>query len=469
MTRPRTSSLALLLSLATSAPIAGSISALGLAIARPVGMRGIDRISRRTSSSSSSSSSSSIVPTRPRTAMHDDCDYDSDDDVRDRRTSSSILVVGASGGTGYRALSGLLDAGWHPSNVRVLTRNATSDRASALLSLGFDVRYADMDIPSTLMSSSEIFRGCSGCYVHSTSGDLRELDDGEVRRAINLVRAIRASNDDENENDVDDEGEGGGEERGGSARRMTRVVYNSAAAEDGHGVRRIAQKHDVERAFRDGTVVDDGGSNDANANEGASSPSSYTFVSLRANLFMEELWKGYTRPAILRGKYPFSVDANRDVYLTSVRDMGRLAGTILGMPSDEYRNWTMEYVDCAGGNNSSVTINVAGDVLTPRMMADAFGRVRNTTCVHDRSRLFGLFARLFFRDLYEVIRFYRRSTEITDVEALRARFPGLLTTFEEFLVETRWADANREYEDLSIADTMDAPPPTPPHPATLQM
>ena len=352
---------------------------------------------------------------------------DDDDDDNDDDDGSTVLVVGASGGTGLRALSSLINVGWHPSTIRFLTRNVTSARATLLRRLGFDVRYADMDVPSTLSSA---VRGCTGCYVHSTSGDLRELDDGEVRRATNLALAIYKSN-----SDIDHGRRGGGDDSSTVALHsmLTRVVYNSAAAEDGHGVCRIMQKHDVERAFREVIVVST-----------TSDASDSSFVSLSANLFMEELWKGYTRPAILRGRYPFSVRPDQNVYLTSVRDMGRLAGTILTMPNDAYRNWTSK-------NNDSV-INVAGDVLTPRTMAETFDKVQNSTCVHDRGQLFGLFARLFFRDLYEVIRFYRTSTEITNVEALRTRFPGLLTTFEEFLVETRWADADRVYEDLSIAD-----------------
>ncbi len=203
---------------------------------------------------------------------------------------------------------------------------------------------------------------------------------------------------------------------------MGGVVYNSAAAEDGHGVRRIAQKRAVERVFREEV------------------PGGPSFVSLRANLFMEELWKGYTRPAILRGKFPFSVPSDRPVYLTSVRDMGRLAGTILlgetGGARDDGRDWA---------------INVASNVLDPRGMADAFARAQGSACVHNRGRLFGLLARLFFRDLHEVIRFYRTSTETTDVEALGELYPGLLTPFEAFLEETRWGDVGLTYEDLSVA------------------
>ena len=106
-----------------------------------------------------------------------------------------------------------------------------------------------MDVPSTLSSA---VCGCTGCYVHSTSGDLRELDDGEVRRTMNLVRAIYESN-----SDIDHGRRGGGDDSSTVASHgmLTRVVYNSVAVEDGHGVRRIMQKHDVERAFWEGIVV----------------------------------------------------------------------------------------------------------------------------------------------------------------------------------------------------------------------
>jgi uncharacterized protein YbjT (DUF2867 family) len=319
---------------------------------------------------------------------------------RGPRDGGVILVVGASGGTGPRALSGLVDAGYPPSRLRVMTRDVDKPSVRALRSAGFETHRADMDDPPTLAGAVS---GCSGCYVHSTSSDTRALDAGEVDRARNLARVIADANV--------DAGPGGG---------VRRVVYNSAAAEDGHGVRRIAQKRAVERVFRE------------------EMPGAPPFVSLRANLFMEELWKGYTRPAVLRGRYPFSVPADRPVYLTSVRDMGRLAGTILGGTADDASDYDRDWA-----------INVASDVLTPRGMADAFARAQGSACVHDRSRLFGLLARLFFRDLHEVIRFYRTSTETTDVEALGGRYPGLLTSFEAFLEETRWGDADLTYKDLA--------------------
>jgi hypothetical protein len=93
-------------------------------------------------------------------------------------------------------------------------------------------------------------------------------------------------------------------------------------------------------------------------------------------------------------------------------------------------------------------LNVAGDVLTPEAMADAFARAQGSPCEHSQSRVFALLARLFFRDLYEVIRFYRRSTETTDIDALKREFPGLLTSFDDFLEETHWSDPDLTFEDL---------------------
>jgi hypothetical protein len=145
-------------------------------------------------------------------------------------------------------------------------------------------------------------------------------------------------------------------------------------------------------------------------------------------------WKTYTRPQILKGTYPFSLPPERVVYLTSVRDMGRLAGTVLA---------------AAPPSAAGRTLNVASDVLNPELMAQAFAVAQGTPCVHKQARLLRWIARLFLPDLYEVIQFYRTSTETTDVAALRDEFPGLLTPFAGFLEETRWGDPSAVYEDLA--------------------
>jgi hypothetical protein len=119
--------------------------------------------------------------------------------------------------------------------------------------------------------------------------------------------------------------------------------------------------------------------------------------------------------------------------------MGRLAGTVL-----QQQQLTI--------GNDVCNINVASDKLTPPMMAEKFAQAQNSRCVHKRSRFFGLLARLFFKDLYEVIQFYRTSTEITDIDVLKNQFTGVqLTSFESFLEETQWGDKTLTYEDLSTA------------------
>ena len=106
----------------------------------------------------------------------------------------------------------------------------------------------------------------------------------------------------------------------------------------------------------------------------------------------QELWKSYTRPSILKGSYPFSLPPDRPVYLTSVRDMGRLAGACLARAPPVV---------------TGRKINVASDLLSPALMADAFATAQGTPCVHKKARLLRWTARLFLPDLYQVIQFYR--------------------------------------------------------------
>ena len=194
---------------------------------------------------------------------------------------SPILVVGATGGMGLRAIMGFMDVGYAPGQLRILTRSA--DKASNLQKFGFGVAVADLDAPDDTTLANAV-NGCIGCYIHSTTSDTRKLDTNEVDRAQSLCMVLRQHS-------------------------VRNIIFNSAAGEAEHGVKRIQQKHNVEGVFM--------------------AHPDLTFTSLRANLFMEELWKGYTRPSILKGSFSFSVPSDRPIYLTSVRDMGRLAGTLL--------------------------------------------------------------------------------------------------------------------------------------------
>ena len=348
----------------------------------------------------------------------------------------NILVVGASGGTGLRALRGLLDAGYEPWQLIILTRNPSKLQAWNER-FGFGIQQGNLDWwldndndnddenddendGNNEKQKQQLLKAvqrCQGVYVHSTSSDTKALDRGEEARAKTLCALLcQAAAQEKDEDDEDDESQ---------ETSIIPVVYNSAVGEDGHGVERIQQKHDVEQIFLNET------------------PNKIDFTALRANLFMEELWKGYTRPGILnKGVYSFSTPSDRTIYLTSVRDMGFLAGKILQQKLN--------------GNGKETThhkriLNVAGDAKSAAEMAAAFAKAQDSPCVHKQSRVLALLARLFFRDLYQIMRFYRKSTETTDIPSLTKEF-GPLTDFETFLNETNWGDRNLTYEDLADAD-----------------
>ena len=170
-----------------------------------------------------------------------------------------ILTIGATGGTGVRALRGLLDVGYNPSNIRILTRSPGKPLVKSLAKLGFIIYEGDLDwsddndddhmTNTKKQNIQKALEGCSGCYIHSLSSDTKQLDRGEVSRAINLCSVI---------------------ENTSPTLSKIQMVYNSAVGEASHGVERIQQKHDVETVFFE-----------ANAN--------IKLTSLRANLFMEGL------------------------------------------------------------------------------------------------------------------------------------------------------------------------------------
>jgi uncharacterized protein YbjT (DUF2867 family) len=304
---------------------------------------------------------------------------------------STILVVGTTGATGLRAIRGLMDTGLGVQDIKILTRNAEKPLIKDLRAAGFCIVEADLDNPKSLEGFS---KGCSGCYIHSTAADTRNLDTGEALRATALTDAIVKDGD------------------------IKSVVFNSAVGELGHNVARIQQKHDAEEVYQSKFI-----------------PEGISFTALRANLFMEELWKDVSgRPKILNGRFMFAMPPDRKLYLTSVRDLGRLAGRILQSNNTPATGWRK--------------INVAGDYLTCCEMTNSFAAAQGSPCTFSRARLLELISWLFFRDLYSIIRYYQTMTESTDIEALRSEFPGDIQSFSDFLSDTHWGDANRNFEDF---------------------
>ena len=192
-----------------------------------------------------------------------------------------------------------------------------------LQKLGFHLVQADLQRPSTLR---DIGKGCYGCYIHATGGDTKELDMNEISSAQNLCDNLH-----------DD---------------VKCIVYNSAAGAKDHGVRRIQQKHDIENILSKRKC-----------------PTCHV-TSLRANIFGEEIWKEYTRPEILRGRYPLPVNRWRKIYLTSVRDVGRLAGTIIARDEEGKEDAQM----IPATTTSIRILNVAGDHMTGPQIARCLGK-----------------------------------------------------------------------------------------------
>ena len=99
-------------------------------------------------------------------------------------------------------------------------------------------------------------------------------------------------------------------------------------------------------------------------------------------------------------------------------------------------------------------VNVAGDHLTGPQIAKAFGRAQKSPCKHVNNRELTNMARESFPDLYEQIRYLQTSKERTNIGKLRREFPGLITSFGEFLEETHWGERERVFEDLSDPESL---------------
>ena len=333
----------------------------------------------------------------------------------------SIVVIGATGGTGLRALQGLLDVGWEPSRIRLLTRNPDAPLCQALRDkLGFKIFEVDFDDKSDENSNRlrMALQGCSGCYVHALGSDTRKVKKGVAGdRARSLAFDIASQCYGNNK---------------------FHVVLNSAAGEPNHGVNRIQEMHNIERVCNEWKNI--------------------RLTSLRANLFMEEFWKTYIRPSVCnKGKFSFSVPSDRSIHLTSVRDMGKLAGTVLLRDIILKNNDK----DDSSSSSSSRVMNVAGDVLTAEEIAAVFAKAQDSPCRHSSGRASAWFCRLFFRDLYQIIRFYRRTTETTDIPKLQQEFPGLLTDFKSFLDETDWGNPDLSYANFTDVDRLLSKSPRP--------
>jgi uncharacterized protein YbjT (DUF2867 family) len=294
-----------------------------------------------------------------------------------------VLLIGVTGGTGSNAVKGLLEQ--NVSSLRAVTRKIDLERPSLsrLHNSGVELVEADLD---DLPSLNAAFEGVSAVYCHATAPDSAKPNPKEIARAERVAQAAKQAN-------------------------VNHFVYNSAGGVDRNsGIPHIEQKYKVEQVLKQANLPT---------------------TMLRACLFMEEFWKQYTRPPILKGTFPFAVQPDRPLHLITTKDMGRVAAHVM-----KHRS---QYVGQA--------IELAGDVLTPQQMAEAFSRAQGSRVVYKAIPPW-IFLLLFRKSLFDLIQWYRKQGYQADVPALREEFPGLLTSFDEFLKETNWANAELTYQDL---------------------
>jgi uncharacterized protein YbjT (DUF2867 family) len=294
-----------------------------------------------------------------------------------------VLLIGVTGGTGKNVVKGFVEQ--EVTNLRAITRKIDLNRAllAKMNDLGVELVEANLDDEDSL---ARAFAGISTVYCHATAPDSAKPDPQEVERAKLVAKVAKKA-------------------------QIKHFVYNSAGGADRNsGVSHIEQKYKVEQVLK---------------------AHGLPTTMLRACLFMEEFWKKHTRPSILKGVFPFSIQPDKPIHLITTKDMGRIAAHILKNPS--------QYV--------GKDIELAGDVLTPKQIAEEFSKVQGITVVHKEIPAW-IFLLLGRKQLFDLIRWYRQKGYQADVQELREEFPGLLTRFSEFLAETNWANPELTYESL---------------------
>jgi len=297
-----------------------------------------------------------------------------------------VLLIGVTGGTGGNVVKGFLEQG--VTNLRAITRKIDLNRPSLakMNDAGVELVEANLDDKDSLAAA---FAGVSAVYCHATSADSAKPDPQEVERAKRVAQVAKKAD-------------------------IKHFVYNSAGGADRNsGISHIEQKYKVEQVLKN-----------------AGLPTTM----LRACLFMEEFWKKYTRPSILKGVFPFSIQPDKPIHLITTKDMGRVAAYVIKNPS--------KYI--------GQEIELAGDVLTPNQMTEAFSNAQGIPVVYKETPAW-IFLLLFRKELFDLIQWYRTKGYQADVQRLREEeFPGLLTTFSEFLEETNWANQELTYESLGF-------------------
>ncbi|KXZ45445.1 hypothetical protein GPECTOR_54g186 [Gonium pectorale] len=241
-----------------------------------------------------------------------------------------VVLIGITGSTGRSALQGLMSVAGPGRSGHTLVAMSRSPGGGAARSLpaGVQVVAGDLDDAASLESA---LRGADVVYCHALSKDASSADPQELVRARHLASAAATAG-------------------------VKLVMYNSSGGRGcGYGISQMEQKHAVEDVLA------------------AAVPT----VALQATLFMEELWKRYTRPGILNGKFTWSTPSDRPIQLVAARDLGLVAGALLTRGS-------VQVPQGAGGARLR-SLELAGDELTPAQMCEVFGQVQGRPVRHNRA------------------------------------------------------------------------------------
>ncbi|NEQ25435.1 MAG: NmrA family NAD(P)-binding protein, partial [Microcoleus sp. SIO2G3] len=198
--------------------------------------------------------------------------HSSDSSSETKIKVGKVLLIGVTGGTGANVVKGFLEQ--NVSNLRATTRQIDLERPSLsrLTNAGVELVEADLDDENSLKAA---FAGIKAVYCHAMAGDYASPEPRELERAKRVAQAAKQAN-------------------------ISHFVYNSSGGVDRNsGISHIEQKYKVEQILKQ---------------------TGLPTTMLRASLFMEEFWKSYTRPSILKGSFPFSVQPDKPLHLITTKD-----------------------------------------------------------------------------------------------------------------------------------------------------
>ncbi len=285
-----------------------------------------------------------------------------------------VLVIGATGQQGGATARQLLEQG---RAVRALVRNPDSPAAGALRQAGAGLAVGDLDDPASLRAAME---GVHGVF---------------------LVLAMMAGPR------ISPEGVIAEERRGKAVAGLAQesgvghLVYSSINGADARsGIPYYESKARIEEHIHALGI-----------------PATI----LRPVFFMDN-FATYNRPVLQDGEIVvgLAVRPELPVQLISVRDIGAFAAIAFGRP----------------GQFLGRTVDIAGDILTPPQIAEAFGRACGLPARFRQTPIEQV--RAFDTQLAQMFSFFNdHPSELTDLPALRAEHPDLMR-LETWLRATEW-------------------------------